>query len=581
MKKTLFFTLAACSVLFCGCFLLTGQNQPQKTTVTVKAETNGHVYLVKSNSSFLSTIQGKNTGSIESVVSRAAGVENNFELSALHDDPFIRKQNDDIVQALASYNNAARSAGDEEDINNIGTGTSSISFAKGDKTQFHSFSEGKSSGGILEGLSHLLDATCYYAGKHCYVFGDDSELDGAKASVGINLNYENYAANATESDNSFFKLGKIFDACYELETSIIGDPTYTSYRDSIFIPCNQKVIIFVSDLYGDAKQGQTSGVVGYFYNGDMYKQSFLDAHVNIDRQGNPISKFDKNSKPNPNYKYSNEAAMLYVDSNFLTNNPKNVYTTLVHEFNHMINFSIKTLQYSTNHTLTLQGISNHMCDTWFTEMLAMVTEDMFCDYLQTAYEESPMARLPLFNLFYNYGFRNWDSYTVAGTNDLDSIYVSYANTYAFGAFLARNYGGVDLIKDIATNEYINKEAIDKALKKRGYSYEQALGNFPLILLNTKAPDSTQLAEPLSSEKYYFSLNRSAKKSGSKLYFNNIELAKVKIEDKVYGPSIFKREAQVDLGPQGFSIHYVGYNIKSFELTANVSDLMDYYLIEVY
>ena len=47
MKKTLFFTLAACSVLFCGCFLLTGQNQPQKTTVTVKAETNGHVYLVR------------------------------------------------------------------------------------------------------------------------------------------------------------------------------------------------------------------------------------------------------------------------------------------------------------------------------------------------------------------------------------------------------------------------------------------------------------------------------------------------------------------------------------------------------
>ncbi len=581
MKKTLFFTLAACSVLFCGCFLLTGQNQPQKTTVTVKAETNGHVYLVKTNSSFLSTIQGKNTGSIESVASRAAGVENNFELSALHDDPFIRKQNDSIFEAMANSNNSARSAGDEEDIYHIGTGTSSINYSKGDKAQFYSFSESIGSGVSLKGYSYLLNATCYYAGKHCYVFGDDSELDGAKASVGIDLNYDNYAANATESDNSFFKLGKIFDACYELETSIIGDPTYTNYRDNIFIPCNQKIIIFVSDLYGDAKQGKPSGVAGQFYSGDMYKQSFLNTYVNINNQGKPISKFDNNSKPNPNYINSNEAAMFYVDSNFLTNDPEQVYSTLVHEFNHMINFVIKTLKYSTDHNLTLQGINNHKCDTWFTEMLAMVTEDMFCDYLQTAYEESPMARLPLFNLFYNYGFRNWDSYTVAGTNDLDSIYVSYANTYAFGAFLARNYGGVDLIKDIATNEYINKEAIDKALKKRGYSYEQALGNFPLILLNTKAPDSTQLAEPLSSNKYYFSLNRSAKKSGSKLYFNNIELAKVKIEDKVYGPSIFKREAQVDLGPQGFSIHYVGYNIKSFELTANVSDLMDYYLIEVY
>ena len=49
----------------------------------------------------------------------------------------------------------------------------------------------------------------------------------------------------------------------------------------IFVPCNNKVVILVSDLYGDAKEGQDSGVVGYFYNADMYNQTFLDENVNL------------------------------------------------------------------------------------------------------------------------------------------------------------------------------------------------------------------------------------------------------------------------------------------------------------
>ena len=578
MKKIFIASLFLLPLFLTGCFLLTNGNPPQKTTVTVKTDSNGHVYLVKTNMSASETIRGINTGSIESVSSRSVQADN-LELPGLYDDPFIRKQNQDIARALSQAGEAQRSAGGEVDLYHIGTGASSINYTKGDKAQFYSYSESTQSDVSLEGYSYLLNATCYYAGKHCYVFGDDSELNGAKASLGINLNYANYSANATESENSFFKLGKIFDSCYELETSVIGDPTYTSYRDNIFFFFYQKIIIFVSDLYGDAKQGQDSGVVGYFYNGDMYKKSFMDSYVNIDRNGNPIPEYNKNSKPNPNYKQTNEAAMFYVDSNFLTNCPENVYTTLVHEFNHMINFVIKTLKYSTDHNLSLQGISSHQCDTWFTEMLAMVTEDMFCDYLGTSYEYSPMARLPLFNLFYNYGFINWNSYTVAGTNNLNSIYVSYANTYAFGAFLARNYGGIDLIHEIANSDYINKDAIERALKNRGYSYDEAMGKFHLVTINTAKPNSSQLAQPLSSDKYYYSLNRSARKSGEKLFFDAIEIGKVKLGNDPVAPRIFKKAESPDLGPQGFSVHYVGYNIKSFELTANISDLMDYYIIE--
>lgn len=570
MKKILLFTVIFCAILLSGC--PKNAETPQKTTVTVETHTSGNVYLVKINNSNTKTIKAANTGKVESTKSRAADEENPV-LTGLHDDPFIRQQNQRITDALSNIS-SARAAADVVDYSSIGTTASTKKYTKGQQTTFHSFSESSTSGGMLEGYSHEIEATCYYVGEHCYIFGDDSEKNGDKKSKGIDLCYDD-----DDTKNTFVLLGKEFDRCYELETAIIGDPKYDSYRDNIFVPCNKKVIIFVSDLYGDATKDQDSGVVGYFYNGDMYKQEFVDTFVNIKQVGlktQPVEEDD------PAYVHSNEASMFYVDSKFLTTHKETVYTTLVHEFNHMINFITKTLKYMTaNPSVDVQNMPNHMCDTWFTEMLAMTTEDMFCDFLSTEYTESPMARLPLFNLFYYYGFRNWDSYTVKDSSgqtiDIDSIYVSYANTYAFGAFLARNYGGIDLIKEIATNGYVNEQAINQALIKRGSTYKEALSNFALVLINTAVPTSAQLAQ--TGENYYYTMNRSAKKTGEELYFDAINLNTLKMGDYTYKPTIIAKAKSVDLGPNGFSVHYVGNNIKSFELTANVSDLMEYYLVE--
>ena len=106
-----------------------------------------------------------------------------------------------------------------------------------------------------------------------------------------------------------------------------------------------------------------------------------------------------------------------------------------------------------------------------------------------------------------------------------------------------------------------------------------MGNFSLILINTAFPNNSQLSEPLSSQNYYFSLNRNAKKTGSKLYFNAINLNTLKMGEYIYKPLIREKDELVDLGPLGFSVHKIGANIKSFEFTANISDYMDYYLIE--
>jgi len=50
-----------------------------------------------------------------------------------------------------------------------------------------------------------------------------------------------------------------------------------------------------------------------------------------------------------------------------------------------------------------------------------------------------------------------------------TIYDSYASSYAFGAYLARNYGGAALIKAIASNSDVNETSITDALSISSYA----------------------------------------------------------------------------------------------------------------
>ena len=62
-----------------------------------------------------------------------------------------------------------------------------------------------------------------------------------------------------------------------------------------------------------------------------------------------------------------------------------------------------------------------------------------------------LNRIFLFGTNYNYGFTDiWDS-EIYVKNPL----IAYGNTYAYGAYLVRNKGGFELLKDIAQNEFIN------------------------------------------------------------------------------------------------------------------------------
>ena len=545
MKQYFFVLLVFISLLFCGCSFFSSLfgSDDKEVEQTVKVNGTGDVYLVKLNMSN-KIIKGDNTGYVTSV-SRSAD-----DGSGYYDtDSFIRdlnKQINDGVEAL--YSDSSRSIDIQR---SVATGYSTKTFGSTEK--FWSYVSTKKSTSILGGTQEInvsgeVTAERIYDGTYCYIYADTR--NGSGTDKGISLSEDDYIA-----------LGQKFDACYALETSVIGNPLYSKYNNSMYVPCNQKIVILVSDLFGDASKDQQGGTVGYFYSGDLYTQKFLDDNLNV------------SSSPD-NYIHSNQCEMFYIDALFLTKMPSTVYSTLVHEFNHMINYVVKTVNYMTNKT-NVNALRS--CDTWFTEMLAMTTEDMFQSYLKLKDEDSPKARIPYFGFAYYYGFKSWDDKKV------DPL-IMYANTYAFGAFLARNFGGVELIKQIAQNDYVNEQAITKALQTiypnetytdektqttKPIDFTYALRKFTMCVINT-------------GEDNAFSLNRdTGYYKDTKLRFTPINL----VMDITYDgsnytlPLTFKKDAKLELYPSGFTVHYIGTNIKSFKLNASTNEELEYYLIQ--
>ena len=346
-------------------------------------------------------------------------------------------------------------------------------------------------------------------GTHCEVYYV-SEKDS---------DYSNFTAkqlNEKISETDLRNLVTAFDKIYDKETKIFSSTQDTSIKnstDSFFIEssASDPIKILVFDIDQDSKYNQTSGTFGYFYGADIYKQSALKEK-------------------------SNEGKIIYIDDYFLKKDEKTVYSTLAHEYQHLLCFLNKTVR---------QNVLE--IPTWYTEMLSMVCEDyMITDTGNirsiTNMKENPLySRLYTFTSNYYLGFETWYS-----GNDVLS---SYANAYTFGAFLVRNFNGTSLIKEIISNPYAGKESIIKAVNKisgKNFSFSEIVDGFSECLLATD--DETSM----------YSLN----KEFDGIFLSEINLYE-NIEDGERYPAIFspfKEDGRVPLGVGGFSLHYIGKNI---------------------
>ncbi len=118
--------------------------------------------------------------------------------------------------------------------------------------------------------------------------------------------------------------------------------------------------------------------------------------------------------------------------------PKEMVSTLAHEFQHMINFYQKYILLNTD------------TDTWINEMLSESTEDI----IATKIGHSVEGRYPLFNANNTLSLTAWNGQLA-----------DYSKVNVFGAYLLRNYGGAKLLHDIMHNGFENEQAVVDAVNK--------------------------------------------------------------------------------------------------------------------
>jgi len=236
--------------------------------------------------------------------------------------------------------------------------------------------------------------------------------------------------------NSFLKEGSDNDV-YDWVSNVFG-AEWGSNNHSNMISPNNEMTILLTDIDND--NSTNGGVLGYFYPKDNFKKEVMSG--------------------------SNERIMLYADGVLFANGngswsmhdfwPKEMISTLAHEFQHMIHFYQKTTLRTADTT-----------DTWINEMLSESTEDLIASKIQhtgsrgidyrigtAGNKGNILGRYPLFNAHNNISLTRW----YGGVEN-------YSVVNAFGAFLLRNYGGAKVLHDIVYNNFSDEKAIVKAVQQ--------------------------------------------------------------------------------------------------------------------
>jgi hypothetical protein len=225
------------------------------------------------------------------------------------------------------------------------------------------------------------------------------------------------------------ELASKFDLIYGYTTAIFGsEPGGSGSANPGGVDGDQKVHILVYDIGFDrGTSGATTA--GFFWAKDLFTQAELASW--------------------PGSPKTNLAEMFYLDADFTGKRPEFIHSTMIHEFQHMICYNEKQL---------VRGLVVTENDDWYLEMLAMLAEDLIAPKIGigTGHAEHPASnRMPDFAI--NYPFMSVNGW------EKRELLASYSNAYAFGAYLVRNYGGAALLKEIASNNYMNDVSVNAAL----------------------------------------------------------------------------------------------------------------------
>ena len=188
------------------------------------------------------------------------------------------------------------------------------------------------------------------------------------------------------------KLAQEFDYHYTSMTNIYG-----THSD---IDANGKIIILLMDI--NKTKGSGNQVLGYFNPSDMH--------------GN------------------NKGEILYMDISNANNKTDNAIGTIIHEFQHLINYSY-----------VISGERNEM-SSWLNEALSESTSILF----NKATVES---RIEGFNNINYYCFYTWDIPTNISNNNKNNTHVNYPSASVFMNWLyQKNGSNGSIFKTIASSK---------------------------------------------------------------------------------------------------------------------------------
>lgn len=288
-----------------------------------------------------------------------------------------------------------------------------------------------------------------------------------------------------------------------------------------------KINIVIGDIFSDNTNEMAStdnGVMGMVCQKDLYASEVKGKEPAVDA--------------------SNWGNYFYLDSYWAVNDEKEAFSTMAHEFQHLIGFGLKYVEYALEF------------DSYFlTEMLSMLTEDMMQEYLEVSDNNVALARLPLFNR----------CYFLLGLNEFSQdeyMAIAYANAYSFGAWLSRQYGGTKLIHEMALNKYVGIDCMVNAVNTvtgKDYSYLDLLRKYTqaLVFTNTDYDYPTMNKDAETSSTYTYNGYTYPMKAIDLWHLN--DRLEVKSSDyvKYDGPHYFSSSSGYELPPYGFTLHKIG------------------------
>ena len=251
----------------------------------------------------------------------------------------------------------------------------------------------------------------------------------------------------------FLKAGSNNDI-WDWTTDLLGAPWGShSYNNLIANGAQDYITILLYDIKADADQGTT---VGYFDT----THNFLNTSGSSRSQERLFFAIDS-------YLYAKKTGAAWDAGDAW---PREVFSTLAHEFQHMIFFYQKQIAQKTDYA-----------EVWLNEMCSMIVEDLLADkigipgprdVIPTIQNAGPVlsnwGRLNLYNARPDRSLTSWGG---------SEVLYDYASAYSFGAFISRNYGGAALLRRIVQNPYLDESAVTNAVTGMGYGEK----DFTLLL----------------------------------------------------------------------------------------------------